>query len=181
MCKNLIACTPILCLTIISISSLIFCSITLDWPFIKKNDEKEDLIKELVKEVKELKIQVSQFQVKDGDEVEENEPTEAEEIESFVRYSKNSLKLLDDMEADVKKSRKTDCMRKKFKIHREKLDKERMDTAIGADPPHLTWIHNVLLSEINDERNKEEALKLINQARELFDDYIKDPVTLSKR
>ena len=32
---------PILCLTIISISSLIFCSITLDWPFIKKNDEKK--------------------------------------------------------------------------------------------------------------------------------------------
>ena len=147
---------------------------------IKKNDEKEDLIKELVKEVKELKIQVSQFQVEDGDEVEENEPTEAEEIESFVRYSKNSLKLLDDMEADVKKSRKTDCMRKKFKIHREKLDKERMDTAIGADPPHLTWIHNVLLSEINDERNKEEALKLINQARERFEDFIFDPVTLSQ-
>ena len=37
------------------------------------------------------------------------------------------------MEADVKKSRKTDCMRKKFKIYREKLEKERMDTAIGAD------------------------------------------------
>ena len=44
------------------------------------------------------------------------------------------------MEADVKKSRKTDCMRKKFKIYREKLEKERMDTAIAfiKDPVTLS-------------------------------------------
>ena len=147
---------------------------------IKKNNAKEDLIKELVKEVKELKIQVSQLQVEDGDENEENEPTEEEEIESYVKYSKNSLKILDDMEADVKKSRKTDCMRKKFKIYREKLEKERMDTAIGADPPYLTWIHNVVLYEIDEDKDKEQALILINQAREQFELFIKDPVNLSK-
>ena len=148
---------------------------------IMKNNEKEDLIKELVKEVKELKTQVSQFQVEDSDENEENEPTEEEEIKSFVRYSKNSLKLLDDMETDVKKSRKTDCMRKKLKIHREKLEKERMDgTAIGADPPHLSWIHNFILDKIDDTKDKEEALKLINEARDCFEAFIKDPVTLSK-
>ena len=71
---------------------------------IKKNNEKEDLIKELVKEVKELKIAVSQME--DSDDEEENETTEEEDIDSFIRCSKNSLKLVDAMEDDIKKSRK---------------------------------------------------------------------------
>ena len=37
------------------------------------------------------------------------------------------------MEADIKNSRKTNCMRKKFKAHRENLERINL-----ADPPHLS-------------------------------------------
>ena len=83
------------------------------------------------------------------------------------------------MEADIKRSRKTDSMRTKFKAHREKLDKERERMNL-ADPPHLSFIHNCVLDEFDDKKDKEDALKLINRARELYDAFLKDPVTLSE-
>ena len=52
------------------------------------------------------------------------------------------------MEADIKKSRKTDCMRKKFKMHSNQM-KEDMYSYDLMMPPDLTFIHNVLFSDFN--------------------------------
>ena len=39
------------------------------------------------------------------------------EIDDLIRCSKNCLKLVDNMESDIKKIRKDECMKKKFQIH----------------------------------------------------------------
>ena len=104
---------------------------------IKKNEEKDLMIINLVKEVKELKrpenncTGQSQVQDEDGDEGKESEE---EIIEDFVRYAKNSLKLLDAMEKDLKKTRKKDCMRSKFKAHNQKLWDEHFTCKNHAPP-----------------------------------------------
>ena len=58
---------------------------------IKKNEEKDDLIKGLIKEVKELKERTMEKE----EDVEQEETTGREDVDDFVRASKNSLKLLD--------------------------------------------------------------------------------------
>ena len=57
----------------------------------KKNEEKDDLIKGLIKEVKELKERTMEKE----EDVEQEETTGREDVDDFVRASKNSLKLLD--------------------------------------------------------------------------------------
>ena len=58
---------------------------------IKKNEEKDDIIKGLIKEVKELKERTMEKE----EDVEQEETTGREDVDDFVRASKNSLKLLD--------------------------------------------------------------------------------------
>ena len=100
---------------------------------IKKNMEKDEIIRDLVKEVKELKAKSKE---------EEIETTGNEKIDVFVKYSKKTLKHLDTMEADIKKSRKTDCMRKKFKMHSNQM-KEDMYSYDLMMPPDITFVHNM--------------------------------------
>ena len=161
---------------------------------IKKNEEKDVIIQNLVREVTELKsnmkgpeIDVRPCQSQAEEDVDDNEENEEEIIADFVRSANNSLKLLDDMENDIKKSRKTECMRMKFESHTKKLFNE-METCENPSPSHLMFIHNILLGDFNSmfdkkgnsEKNyKVEALKVINQSKDLFEEFIKDPVTLS--
>ena len=142
---------------------------------IKKNMEKDEIIRDLVKEVKELKAKSKE---------EEIETTGNEKIDVFVKYSKKTLKHLDTMEADIKKSRKTDCIRKKFKMHSNQM-KEDMYSYDLMMPPDLTFIHNVLFSDFNrghyeQDGGKEEALMVINKCRENFECFLKDPVDRSQ-
>ena len=128
-----------------------------------------------MKEVKELKAKSKE---------EEIETTGNEKIDVFVKYSKKTLKHLDTMEADIKKSRKTDCMRKKFKMHSNQM-KEDMYSYDLMMPPDLTFIHNVLFSDFNrghyeQDGGKEEALMVINKCRENFECFLKDPVDRSQ-
>ena len=58
---------------------------------IKKNEEKDDIIKGLIKEVKELKERTMEKE----EDVEQEETTGREDVDDFRRASKNSLKLLD--------------------------------------------------------------------------------------
>ena len=81
---------------------------------LRKNEEKDGLIKELVKEVKDLKVKANQDLIEDKEET-----TGREEVDDFVRASKKSLKLLDSMEADIKKTRRKKIVKKKFKDHVE--------------------------------------------------------------
>ena len=58
---------------------------------IKKNEEKDDIIKGLIKEVKELKERTMEKE----EDVEQEETTGREDVDDLVGASKNSLKLLD--------------------------------------------------------------------------------------
>ena len=154
---------------------------------IKKNEEKDLMIKNLVKEVKELKSpKINHTDQSEDEDSDEGKESEEEIIEDFVRYAKNSLKLLDAMEKDLKKSRKKDCMRIKFKTHNEKLWNEQL-TCKNPAPPFLTFIHNCVLDNDFDRRNlysekdyKEKALKMIKEGRDLFEEFISNPVELSE-
>ena len=154
---------------------------------IKKNEEKDVIIQNLVREVTELKSNMKGPEIDAEEDVDDDEENEEEIIADFVRCAKNSLKLLDDMENDIKKSRKTECMRIRFETHTKKLFNE-METCENPSPSHLMFIHNILLGDFNSmfdkkgnsEKNyKVEALKVINQSKDLFEEFIKDPVTLS--
>ena len=149
---------------------------------IKKNEEKDVIIKNLVKEVKDLKRPdncTGQSQAVDGDD--EEKENEEEIIEDFVRYSKNSLQLLDAMERDIKKSRKTDCMRIKFKTHNQKLWDEQF-ACKNLVPPFLTFILNCILDDNFDSEKdyKEEALKVIKKSKDTFEEFLSNPVELSE-
>ena len=142
---------------------------------LKKNMEKDDIIRDLVKEVKELKLKSKE---------EENETTGNEKIDVFVKYSKKSLKHLDVMEADIKKSRKIDCMRKKFKMHSDQMEEDMYSHDLMM-PPDLTLVHNVFFGDFNrgdyeQDGGKEDALMVINNCRETFERFLRDPVDRSQ-
>ena len=108
------------------------------------------------------------------------------EIDDLIRCSKNCLKLVDNMESDIKKSRKDECMRKKFKVHSDKVNKEfyTFCKLNNEDvPPHFIYMRDDLeafLRETNVKNKKEDALKLIRHLRDEFFCFLKDPVKLSK-
>ena len=68
---------------------------------IQKNEEKDDKIQKLVKEVIELKEKAIKSQ-EEEDDVEKEETTGNEDVDAFVKFSKESLKLLNSMETDLK-------------------------------------------------------------------------------
>ena len=108
------------------------------------------------------------------------------EIDDLIRCSKNCLKLVDNMESNIKKSRKDECMIKKFRVHSDKLNKEfNMFCKLNNEPvpPHFIYIRDDLeafLCEANAKNKKEDALQLIRNLREKFFNFLKDPVELSK-
>jgi len=145
---------------------------------IKKNNEKDDIIKDLVKEVNELKA------TDDKEEKQKNETTGNEKVDVFVKYSKKSLKYLDIMKADIKKSRKNDCMRKKFKFHSDKMEEDMYSQPYNPMPPDITLVHNVLLMDFNHgndgKTEKEDALIVIDKCKEAFEEFLEDPMANSK-
>ena len=170
---------------------------------IKINMKKEKVIEKLVKDVKEINdfILDLDFGVAEGEnkekEADENEVTLEENVNTpvmaeLVKASVNSLKLLDTMEADIKKSRKSslESLKKKFKDHSDKIEKE-VYSCKGIPPPHLTLILNVWMDDRTDLSGmikefegfmeyKENALEKITKSREEFNKFVNDPVTLSK-
>ena len=145
---------------------------------LRKNEEKDGLIKELVKEVKDLKVKANQDLIEDQEET-----TGREEVDDFVRASKKSLKLLDSMEADIKKTRKKENIKKKFKDHVDKV-KEEMYSCDVALPSHLTFILNVIMGDFLWQKNhvdeKEDELEAIDSSRKEFKSFLNDPVKLSE-
>ena len=76
-------------------------------------------------------------------------------------------------------------MKIKFKARSKKLWDE-MDTCKNFAPPFLTFIHNCVLGD-NFDRNgdsekdyKEKAIKVIKESRDLFEEFISNPVELSE-
>ena len=147
---------------------------------IKKNEEKDDIIKGLIKEVKELKEKAMEKE----EDVEQEETTGREDVDEFVRASKNSLKLLDSMETDFKRSRKIEVMKKKFKDHKNKIDKEVYSSGERCEeavPPQLAdivqvWMDDWKFDSSNDKDYKENVYAVIKKCREEFNKFLSDPV-----
>ena len=166
--------------------------------------EKEKIIEKLVRDVKEINdfIVDLDFGVPEDnkeDEVAENDEATLEEnnentpvTAELVKASENSLRLLDTMEADIKKSRKSslESLKKKFKDHKDKIEKT-VYSCKGIPPPHLTCILNVWMCDGTTLSGmikkfegfvdyKENVLEKITKSKEEFNKFLKDPVTLSK-
>ena len=80
------------------------------------------------------------------------------------------------MESNIKKSRKDECMIKKFQVHSDKLNKEfNMFCKLNNEPvpPHFIYIRDDLEAFLCEAR-------LIRNLREKFFNFLKDPVELSK-
>ena len=166
--------------------------------------EKEKIIEKLVRDVKEINdfIVDLDFGVPEDnkeDEVAENDEATLEEnnentpvTAELVKASENSLRLLDTMEADIKKSRKSslESLKKKFKDHKDKIEKT-VYSCKGIPPPHLTCILNVWMCDGTTLSGmikkfegfvdyKENVLEKITKSKEEFNKFLNDPVTLSK-
>ena len=156
---------------------------------LKKNNEKDDLIRQLLNDVKELKAKVVELtnkneqlvnrvdeinswiseveapQVEDDDKEEKIGAagyTDGQLIDLAVKYSKRSLNQLDTMKEDVLKCRKNDTLRKKFKSHSVSMEDD-MYSHKFAMPHQITFVHNVLLDGFNnppDDINKENNVKV---------------------
>ena len=183
--------------------AIVRCESKID-ELVKINLEKEKIIEKLVKNVKEINdfIVDLDFGVAEDnkeEEVDENDEATLEEnnentpvMAELVKASENSLKLLDTMEAEIKKSRKSslECLKKKFKDHKEKIEKE-VYSCEGIPPPHLTCILNVWMCDQTTLSGmikkfegfvdyKENVLEKIKKSKEEFNKFLNDPVTLSK-
>ena len=83
-----------------------------------------------------------------------------------------------------------ECLKKKFKDHKEKIEKE-VYSCEGIPPPHLTCILNVWMCDQTTLSGmikkfegfvdyKENALEKIKKSKGEFNKFLNDPVTLSK-
>ena len=114
------------------------------------------------------------------------------DIDDFVRASKQSLKLLETMEADIEKSRKIFSIKNKIKDHVKKVEDEMLSCE-EALPPKLTNILKIFstrfgpyergsleyctFSEEDDKMEKDGALKVIRNCREELKSFIQDPLS----
>ena len=151
---------------------------------IQKNEEKDDKIQKLVKEVIELKEKAIKSQ-EEEDDVEKEETTGNEDVDAFVKFSKKSVKLLNSMETDLKKSRKVETMKKKFKNHKAKIEVEAYSSICKTGlPPHLgdilnCWMDDSPRPDMTDKEYRENIDVVMKKCRKEFYSFLSDPVKLS--
>ena len=84
------------------------------------------------------------------------------------------------METDFKRSRKIELMKKKFKDHKNKIDKE-VYSCKECVPPQLAdivqvWMDDWKFKSSNDKEYKENVLAVMKKCREEFNKFLSDPV-----
>ena len=137
-----------------------------------KNAEKEELIKKMDKAVKELNGKHG-IEEKEMDEstlqesvLSPNSTSASVKSEIFV---KNSLKHLEDMELDIKKSRKISIIREKYGSYCDKLEEELQNNEVNS------VIYSMALERLKDllktseeETSKDLYVKSIEKCRKLL-------------
>ena len=137
-----------------------------------KNAEKEELIKKMDKAVKELNGKHG-IEEKEMDEstlqesvLSPNSTSTSVKSEIFV---KNSLKHLEDMELDIKKSRKISIIREKYGSYCDKLEEELQNNELNS------VIYSMALERLKDllkiseeETSKDLCVKSIEKCRKLL-------------